>query len=211
MVEEPNGKLLIAGFGQCPFHVRAVDIAEKIANDALALDVKTFESGVEYRKWLIANRSTFQPQEKAMQHSTSPICILNKKYLGGCDDFLNWAKLHDQQVAYQISEDAQNLKAHYQQMGEMSDADVIQRCNGILDSARQGKIPGLTPEAFLEAHPIVAKLLNGKPLAISPGKQGPDGKIFHLNGEESSLYRVIEQCRIKWFSKLVLLNFGSFT
>lgn len=93
--------VIVAGFGSCPFHQRALVIAGQLDAADLVATVgnRTFANREQYRRWLFSTdgRSTMSKADsRAATHTSSPICWVEgpngaRKLIGGCDDLANFA------------------------------------------------------------------------------------------------------------------------
>jgi len=210
---------------------RAVAAAKELKSKGLLLRFTemTFDSRDLYREWLFSHdgRAKFS-SSRARGHTSSPFVFDEgcepMHYIGGCDDFLDLASTisagskEDQETAKSVAA----TRLFYQRMGDDSDEELLKKGQMILNACSAGHIEGLTAKAFLEGHPVLAKMLDNKPLNITKGVTAPDGKIFHLDGTETSIFGAIAEAQLRAaaIQKIagasatpvsVLLNFGSFT
>jgi len=96
MEEREILSVFVYGYDGCGYHARASAAAKTTFGDE-NVQVKTFETRDEFRKWLISPDGTKEQLstfgEKAASHSSSPYVWITEAdktwYVGGCDDLLS--------------------------------------------------------------------------------------------------------------------------
>lgn len=105
--------------------------------------------------------------------------------------------------------------------GDDTTEEMCDRMKGYHQAILDGQITGVTSEEFLQGHPQFGKLFRGEQLSIFPGVDAPDGRLFGLDGSETSVRDICREARERAMAIqtgngtqlgiTVLLNFGSFT
>jgi len=106
-----------------------------------------------------------------------------------------------------LTEQEQQEVERWESLGEMGDAEMEKSCRAFYDAVLAGKGPaGWTEETVLEQMPVFAKRFRNEIPNIRVDSPGPDGKLFSLQGKETTLFGIVKQA-----SSPLLLNLGSFT
>jgi len=93
-------------------------------------------------------------------------------------------------------------RQRYSEMGDTPDDEV----RVIIDKITGPGGP-MPPDEFFSAHPMLKHLMDGTQEALSIGGPAPDGIVYQLTGEKSSLGELFSASG----TKPLLLNFGSYT